>query len=224
MKQSPQTRVNIIAVGLGANGSYNREGNAQRLIAAAARLRRRFGRGLRLSTLWAGPAWPPGSGPDYVNAVAVLPRLRPPETVLAALHSIEAAAGRMRGRRWAARTLDLDLLAVGPRIRPDRATVKAWIALAAEAQAVAEPGRLILPHPRMQDRGFVLLPLCELAPHWRHPVLRRTVRGLRSGLPAARLAGLRRLRGPLPPARKRMPCGPGPQGATPCLVKRGRGG
>ena len=52
------------------------------------------------------------------------------------------------------------------------------------------PDRLILPHPRMQDRGFVLLPLAEVAPDWRHPLIGQTVREMLEALPAAALEGI----------------------------------
>jgi 2-amino-4-hydroxy-6-hydroxymethyldihydropteridine diphosphokinase len=57
----------------------------------------------------------------------------------------------------------------------------------------AAPDRLILPHPRLQDRAFVLVPLAEIAPDWRHPLLGRTVTEMRDALDPADLAGLRRL-------------------------------
>lgn len=93
---------------------------------------------------------PPGQG-DYLNAVAALkPNAPDPETLLEALLELEAGQGRTRAVRWAARTLDLDLLA--------------WDDL------VLETPRLTLPHPRMLERAFVLGPLCELSPDWRHPL------------------------------------------------------
>jgi len=94
---------------------------------------------------------PPGQ-PDYLNAVVALlpdPGLTP-ETLLKGLLEIEQRQGRERRVRWGARTLDLDLLAWGAR--------------------VVEGERLTLPHPRMMERAFVLTPLCEVAPAWRHPV------------------------------------------------------
>lgn len=145
------------------------------------------------SRFYATPCFPPGAGPDYVNAAA---RLRPPpgmtpEEVLAILHRIERAHGRERVRRWGMRTLDLDLIAWGGRVWPDRPTWDRWFALSPEDQAEAAPDRLILPHPRMQDRAFVLVPLADVAPDWSHPILGQTTTGLLAALPAADRAEVR---------------------------------
>ena len=102
---------------------------------------------------------PASDQPDYVNGVARLSGAIAPEALLERLHAIEAQAGRVRSVRNAARVLDLDLLAVDGLVRDG-------------------PG-LILPHPRLAERAFVLYPLCDVAPEWRHPVLGRTARALR---------------------------------------------
>jgi 2-amino-4-hydroxy-6-hydroxymethyldihydropteridine diphosphokinase len=110
---------------------------------------------------------PTSDQPDYVNAVALLsvaaPHLPPdPADLLAALQAIETRAGRRRGERNAARTLDLDVIAIGDTLRdgPDP----------------------VLPHPRAHERAFVLQPLAEVAPHWVHPRLGRSVAELIASL------------------------------------------
>jgi 2-amino-4-hydroxy-6-hydroxymethyldihydropteridine diphosphokinase len=113
--------------------------------------------GLRLhsASRWYRTAPVPASAqPDYINGVIRLSGDVQPEALLAGLHAIEAEAGRVRGAPNAARVLDLDLLAVDDLVlaRPD----------------------LVLPHPRLAERAFVLHPLCDVAPGWRHPVLGRT--------------------------------------------------
>ena len=120
---------------------------------------------------------PRSDQPDYVNGVVRLDasagRPEPePAALLAALQLIEAAHGRRRGVSNAARTLDLDIIAMGPcgklcRTRPDP----------------------ILPHPRLQDRRFVLLPLHDVAPDWVHPILDTGVGQLLATLPPAGGAG-----------------------------------
>jgi 2-amino-4-hydroxy-6-hydroxymethyldihydropteridine diphosphokinase len=75
-------------------------------------------------------------------------------------------------------------------VRPDAATQEAWRRLAPERQGREAPEGLILPHPRMQDRGLVLLPLMDVAPDWRHPLIGRTVRKMLEALPPAALEGI----------------------------------
>ncbi|GAC1482492.1 MAG: 2-amino-4-hydroxy-6-hydroxymethyldihydropteridine diphosphokinase [Acetobacteraceae bacterium] len=112
--------------------------------------------GLRLVALsrWYRTAPVPASDqPDYINGVARLSGAAEPASTLAWLHALEAEAGRVRGAANAARVLDLDLLAI-------------------DDVVVERPG-LVLPHPRLAERAFVLAPLCDVAPGWRHPLLGR---------------------------------------------------
>ena len=104
------------------------------------------------SRLYRTPAWGRTDQPDFVNAVAAVDTSLAPAALLAALLDIERRAGRDRsgeGERWGPRVLDLDLLLHGD------ATIDA-------------PG-LVLPHPRLHERAFVLLPLAEIAPDLQIP-------------------------------------------------------
>ncbi|MFO1142795.1 MAG: 2-amino-4-hydroxy-6-hydroxymethyldihydropteridine diphosphokinase [Amaricoccus sp.] len=138
------------------------------------------------------PAVPAGSGPDYVNGAARLRTRFAPRVLLDLLHDVEAELGRVRRERWGPRVCDLDLIAVGNAILPDAPTVRAWIARTGEARLEA-PATLILPHPRLQERGFVLRPLADIAPDWRHPLLGVTVLQMLSSLPPHALADIERL-------------------------------
>ncbi len=88
--------------------------------------------------------------PDYINGCAILRTDLNPWQLLQALFATEQSFGRERRERWGARTLDLDLLLYGDRI--------------------IDTPELVLPHPRMGDRAFVLLPLAEIAADWLHPI------------------------------------------------------
>jgi 2-amino-4-hydroxy-6-hydroxymethyldihydropteridine diphosphokinase len=141
----------------------------------------------KLSNLYQTPCFPAGAGPDYLNAVALM-TLRQEQgafDVLTMLHAIEAEFGRERQSRWAGRTLDLDLLALGDSVLPDRDTYLHCQNLPPEDQRSQTPDQLILPHPRIADRAFVLVPLNDVAPDWQHPISGLTVAQMLAALPEA---------------------------------------
>ncbi len=191
MKSVQKDRTALVALGGNLGPGTGRTADVLRL--ALADLAAAAGRLVAVSRFFSTPAFPPGSGPDYVNAATALSTSLDPEALLAALHAIEARHGRERTARWAARTLDLDLLAMGDAVLPDATTQDRWSALDPALQREVAPDRLILPHPRLQDRGFVLVPLMDVAPLWRHPRTGKTVAEMTAALPEADKAGIRPL-------------------------------
>jgi len=127
---------------------------------------------LARSGWWRSAAWPDPAGPEYRNGVALLAAPDGPEAVLAALMQMESRFNRQRDGRNAPRTLDLDLIAYG--------------------RCVIDTPELTVPHPRAHERLFVMGPLAQIAPAWRHPVLGRTAAELAAsatvGLDAAPIA------------------------------------
>jgi len=147
----------ILAIGGNLAGDYP---SLEALLEAAlSELPRARLRPLRRSSWWRSAAWPDPSDPPYLNAVTIVETSLGPRAVLEALLALEARFGRVRSPPNAPRTLDLDLIAYGRLV-------------------IDQPG-LTLPHPRAHERRFVMGPLAEIAPNWRHPLL---------GITAAELA------------------------------------
>lgn len=148
MKKSELDKAVVIALGSNLEGPF---GSTRDLLEAA--LARFADEGLRVtaqSAWWHSAAWPDPDEPPFVNGVVLVETDLDPHATLAALHWIERGFGRDRSRRNAPRTLDLDLIAHG--------------------RSMLEEGGLTLPHPRAAERLFVMGPLAEIAPTWRHPV------------------------------------------------------
>ncbi len=172
-----------VLIALGGN-LPSEAGNPAQTLACAIKNMNDAGLTLRgVSRFFSTPSFPDGTAPAYVNAVIRVRSDRPASGILQILHRIEHRFGRIRVQRWGMRTLDLDLLAVGQDVLPDRDTFRIWCDLPRSGQTWAAPDRLILPHPRLQDRAFVLLPLADIAPDWHHPVLGQSVRQLCARLP-----------------------------------------
>jgi 2-amino-4-hydroxy-6-hydroxymethyldihydropteridine diphosphokinase len=155
----------MILIGLGANLGSPRFGPPRATLEAALAALAARGLAVAARSPWYRSAPVPASDqPWFVNGVAAVTTLLAPAPLLDLLLGLEAEFGRLRTERNAPRLLDLDLLAYGDRVSP--------------------PGEVpILPHPRLHERAFVLLPLRDLAPAWRHPRLGRTVDELIAALP-----------------------------------------
>lgn len=172
-------------VALGAN-LVSRAGSPEKTLSSALTTMGKHGVTVEsVSRFVRTPCFPLGAGPDYVNATARVSARLTPQQFLAVFHEIEDDFGRKREKRWGQRSLDIDLLAVDEMILPDQSLVENWLNLPLSQQMTATPDQLILPHPRIQDRAFVLLPLLDIAAGWRHPILGLTVQEMADNLPEA---------------------------------------
>ena len=152
----------MILIALGSNLTSHAGLPAQTLDGALAYISAHGIRVVAVSPYYVTPAWPDPNDPPFTNAVALVETELPPHALMALLHETETAFGRIRSTKNAPRTLDLDLLDYDGRV---------------------EQGAPLLPHPRIAERAFVLLPLADVAPHWTHPVTGVPVRTLIDALP-----------------------------------------
>jgi 2-amino-4-hydroxy-6-hydroxymethyldihydropteridine diphosphokinase len=147
----------VIYIALGANLPSRAGLPAKTLLAAFERLAQSGIASVRVSRFYRSEAWPDPSDPEFVNAVASVSTGLSPRDLLTQMHAIEKSFGRDRSgaaRPNAPRSLDLDLI---------------------DYEGKIQDGPPALPHPRMSTRAFVLVPLMEIAPEWRHPESGRSI-------------------------------------------------
>ena len=137
----------IVALGCNDKGAW--ASCREALEAVIARFRSEGVDVIARSSWWTSQAWPDPTDPPFLNGVAIVRTAHDPHALMATLGRIEQAFGRTRVAANAPRTLDLDLIAYG--------------------REQGDCDGLILPHPRAADRLFVMGPLAEIAPEWRHP-------------------------------------------------------
>jgi 2-amino-4-hydroxy-6-hydroxymethyldihydropteridine diphosphokinase len=139
----------IAYIGLGSNIGNRKENclKALELLSSSARV-------VTVSSFYSAEPVGYVDQADFINAVAEIETDLSPEQLLAACRTVEDSLGRRRSVRWGPRTIDLDILLYG--------------------DSVLETAELTIPHPLLATRGFVLIPLCEIAPHIMHPVLQKT--------------------------------------------------
>jgi 2-amino-4-hydroxy-6-hydroxymethyldihydropteridine diphosphokinase len=196
-----------VIVALGSNQALGAAGPQELLEAALARFPALGLEVVKRSRWWRSKAWPDETQPEFLNGVAWVETALSPKAVMAALHGLEDEFGRVRGEANAPRTLDLDLIAYGrtvmrqgpyepsppsrgrgqgeggansqspgsqqapPPLTPPREGE-------GDSRNAGDAAALILPHPRAHERLFVMGPLAEIAPDWRHPVLGRSAKAL----------------------------------------------
>lgn len=166
IRSEMQTRVGdrVILVALGANLPSSAGPPAATLRAALGTLAQRNVVVAAMSPFYQSAAWPDPLDPQFVNGVVRLETKLTPRALLSTLKEIERAFGRETTRRNAPRPLDLDILDYNGKV---------------------DKGPPILPHPRLHERGFVLIPLRDIAPEWTHPVSSLSIDALIESLPAS---------------------------------------
>ena len=152
----------MIVVALGANLPSSSGSPRQTLRAALARFSELGVEVLSVSPFYLSQAWPDPNDPPFVNAVTLVKTELSPSALMTTLHDVEMVFGRKRSMQNAPRPLDLDLIDYDGRV---------------------EKGPPVLPHPRMRDRAFVLVPLADVAPGWQHPVSGETIEAQIAALP-----------------------------------------
>ncbi|VAV97035.1 2-amino-4-hydroxy-6-hydroxymethyldihydropteridinepyrophosphokinase [hydrothermal vent metagenome] len=161
MKQQIQFRKAYIS--FGANLAFAGQAPEQTILAAMQALDDADLQLINCSSLWASPAWPDANDPSFVNAVALFMCHLTPLRLMNRLGRMENRYGRVRNKPNAPRTLDLDLISYGGLVSNTR--------------------RVKLPHPGAGSRAFVLLPLHEIAPDWKHPITAEPIGQMIADLP-----------------------------------------
>lgn len=153
----------MILIALGSNLPGQFETPDDNLVQALSAFEEQGIRVIARSKIWLTAPVPASDQPDYRNAVALVDTALAPHALLEVLLQIERRFGRVRGdERNTARTLDLDILAY--------------------RECVIADDMLDIPHPRLHERAFVLLPLCDVAPQWVHPVSGKTAKAMLKNL------------------------------------------
>ena len=163
------SEVSKAVIGLGANVG-DRLANIRKAILLAGE---RAGTLVARSDVYESPPWGVADQPRFLNACAILETDLPPYDLMSELKEIEFDLGRVKRARWGPREIDLDLLLYD--------------------DLCCDDSFLTVPHPRLHERAFVLVPLAAIAPDWVHPVLKASAVQLASGLTKAESNGIVRI-------------------------------
>lgn len=193
--ENNRTNLKIVYLAFGSNQADRLEQSVEIIRSSYALLSDKSVNITTISPFFQTPAFPTGNGPDYVNSVVRAETELNPHDLLSVLHDIETRLGRKRNRRWEERIIDIDILDCQGRILPTPEIYSHWRDLALDLQKSTWPEGLILPHPRIQDRGFVLVPLKTVAPNWVHPVTDETIDRLIKRIPPEDLKKIKQISG-----------------------------
>jgi 2-amino-4-hydroxy-6-hydroxymethyldihydropteridine diphosphokinase len=191
LRLQPENTINkarkcIIATGSNLKGSL--KGDQSPLDAALRLMSSESLEIIDQSPWYKSHAFPAGSGPDFTNGAVLCKTTLNASELIAHLHSVEHELGRNREKRWGPRVIDLDLIDFDGQIEPSLSIYKHWESLELKKQMQETPEQLILPHPRLQDRVFVMVPMRDIVPDWVHPVSGQSLDQLLSRFTQAELA------------------------------------
>ncbi|PCJ33353.1 MAG: 2-amino-4-hydroxy-6-hydroxymethyldihydropteridine diphosphokinase [Alphaproteobacteria bacterium] len=168
----------MILIGLGSNLSDGHSASPRSMLAAALAEMPAWGIDIvALSHFYESEPVPKSDQPWFINAVAAVDTRLSPEDLLNVLHDIETKLGRTRRIRWEARIIDLDIIAYDDRICPSPDDGPGdWHNAAGDGYITHQVQDMVIPHPRMHERLFVLNPLMDICPEWIHPVFGKTAK------------------------------------------------
>lgn len=162
----------MIVIGLGSNLKTEKYSSSKEILEASISLLHEKGlRIVKISNFYETEPVPKSDQPWFVNAAICVETSFEAHELLRILHEIENELGRVRKERWEARIIDLDLLCYNEMVVP---TKNEWKRKSKEEI----PNGVIIPHPRLHERDFVLIPMNEIASDWKHPIFDKTTQKL----------------------------------------------
>lgn len=165
----------MILIGMGSNLTTEEFSTSKKILEAAMDALNEHGVNvLKCSKFYQTEPVPKSDQPWFVNAVIAVKTSLDPLELLKKLHEIEKELGRVRRERWEARIIDLDLLCYDDFVTPD---IKKW----QEAAKMTMPNQPVIPHARLHERDFVLIPLKDVSATWVHPIFGENVEKMLEG-------------------------------------------